>query len=114
MNHARLFYNDTPEFIPVPSELIHRKTEVIFLSLDEEEQTPSTQQQRPIGLAKDKGILLPDAFFEPLADDFLASFNVDTENPPELTELFGKVPPCFKSAEEIDAFIRSERDAWDD
>ncbi len=72
-------------------------------------------KSRPIGLAKDKGIPLPDSFSDSLPDDFLAFFqDVDVENPPELSELFGKVPPCFKSAAEVDTFIRAERDAWDD
>lgn len=71
--------------------------------------------QRPIGLAKDKGDPLPDSFSEPLPDDLLAFFqDVDVENSSELTELFGKVPPCFKSAAEIDTFTSAERDAWDD
>lgn len=105
MNHARLFYNDTPEFIPVPSELIHRKTEVIFLPLDEEEQAPSTPQQRPIGLAKDKGQALPDEFFIPMEI---------IEKPRSLLELMGSAKGCFSNAEEVDAFIRAERDAWED
>jgi len=105
MSHARLFYNDTPEFIPVPNGLIHRKTEVIFLPLDEEDQAPSKLQPRPIGLAKDKGKALPDEFFallEPI------------EKPRSLLELMGTAKGCFSSAEEVDAFIRAERDAWED
>ena len=105
MNHARLFYNDTPEFIPVPTELIHRKTEVIFLPLDEEEQSPLTPQQRPIGLAKDKDQALPDEFFIPMEI---------IEKPRSLLELMGTAKGCFSSAEEVDAFIRAERDAWED
>ncbi|MCX7098062.1 MAG: hypothetical protein NTV43_09200 [Methylococcales bacterium] len=35
----------------------------------------SSKPQRPIGLAKDKGAPLPDAFFEPLPDELLAAFN---------------------------------------
>jgi hypothetical protein len=30
---------------------------------------------RPIGLAKDKGVSIPDSFFEPLPDELLAAFN---------------------------------------
>ena len=30
----RQIYDDTPEFIPVPLELRHRPTEVIFIALD--------------------------------------------------------------------------------
>ena len=30
-----------------------------------------------------------------------------------LGSLFGKVRGCFKSGEEADAFIRSEREAWE-
>ncbi len=40
MNHARLIYEDTPAFIPVPWELLHRKTEIIILSLEDEVITP--------------------------------------------------------------------------
>jgi hypothetical protein len=36
MNHARLIFEDTPEVIPVPNEFQHRKTEIIFLILDDE------------------------------------------------------------------------------
>jgi hypothetical protein len=82
MNHARLIFEDTPAFIPVPSELQHRKTEIIFLPLDDELIPDSTAAQRdqpltrrPLGLAKDRGIPLPDDFFAPLPDDLLAAFN---------------------------------------
>ena len=37
MSHARLIFEDTPDVISVPTALRHRKTEVIFLSLDEPE-----------------------------------------------------------------------------
>lgn len=78
-------------------------------------KTDAVKPQRHIGLAKDKGVPLPDSFFEPLPDDLLAFFqDVENENPPEITELFGKVPPCFKNAAEVDSFIRAERDAWED
>ena len=33
--------------------------------------------------------------------------------PPPLTSLIGKGKGCFGSAEEVDAFLRAERDAWD-
>lgn len=39
MSHARLIFEDTPAFIPVPRELLHRKTEVIFLPLEDEVTT---------------------------------------------------------------------------
>lgn len=38
MNPARIIYEDTPAFIPIPEELRHRKVEVIFWPL---EGTPS-------------------------------------------------------------------------
>lgn len=41
MSHARLIYDDTPEFIPVPRELRHRKTEIIILTLEDEDVTPA-------------------------------------------------------------------------
>lgn len=33
-------------------------------------------------------------------------------NPP-LSSFFGKVKGCFKNGEEAEAFLRSERDAWE-
>ncbi len=48
-------------------------------------------------------------------DAFFASLpQIDTENPPLITDLIGKAPSCFKNATEVDAFIRAERDGWDD
>ncbi len=38
-------------------------------------KTDTVKSQRPIGLAKDKGVPIPDAFFEPLHDELLAAFN---------------------------------------
>ncbi len=38
MHHARMIFEDSPAFIPVPNVLQHRKTEIIFLSLDEEDE----------------------------------------------------------------------------
>ena len=35
------------------------------------------------------------------------------EEPPSLLSFVGKGKGCFSSAAEVDAFIRSERDAWD-
>ena len=84
MHHARLIFEDTPAFVPVPRELQHRKTEIIFLTLDDETTTEVSAEQhitkptnlsRPLGLAKDKGIPLPESFFEPLPDDILTAFN---------------------------------------
>lgn len=68
---------------------------------DEEANDPHTE--RTINTS----LLMPESFFASLPE-------IDTENPPPLTDLFGKVPPCFKSAAEVDTFIRAERDAWDD
>jgi hypothetical protein len=45
MNHARLIYDDTPEFIPVPNELRHRKIEVIFLPLDDNTDIQTSGEQ---------------------------------------------------------------------
>jgi hypothetical protein len=84
MNHARLIFEDTPAFVPVPHELQHRRTEVIFLTLEDELplESSATQQSikptnltRPLGLAKDKGVPLPESFFQPLPNDVLAAFN---------------------------------------
>jgi hypothetical protein len=33
--------------------------------------------------------------------------------PPPLTSLIGKAKGCFASAEEVDSFLRAERDAWE-
>ncbi|MCX7092316.1 MAG: hypothetical protein NTY50_02525 [Methylobacter sp.] len=77
--------------------------------------TQFQNKSRPVGLAKDKGVPLPDAFFEPLPDEFLTEFSeIDFENPRPITELIGKAKGCFKDAAEIDAFIRDGRDAWDE
>lgn len=119
MNHARLIFEDTPAFIPVPSELQHRKTEIIFLPLDDEltpesSNMPQTAEApskpsapHPVELAHDKEVLLSDEFFACLE-------KMENENPRSLLELVGKGKSCFKNATEIDAFIRAERDAWDD
>jgi len=100
MNHARLIFEDTPAFVPVPRELQHRKTEVIFLTLDDE---TSIATSAPV----QNSVLELDAFFASLPQ-------IDTENPPLITDLIGKAPSCFKNATEVDAFIRAERDGWDD
>ena len=110
MNHARLIYEDTPAFIPVPSELQHRKTEIIFLPLDDELTPQSAAQQiaeEQTEASKNKDLLDPDVFFASLQE-------IDTENPRSLLELIGKGKGCFKNAAEVDAFIRAERDAWED
>ena len=113
MNHARLIFEDTPAFIPVPSELQHRKTEVIFLPLDNELSPQFAAQQTAVAQSEaseptEKSYLLePEAFFASLQE-------IDTKNPRSLLELIGKGKGCFKNAAEIDAFIRVERDAWDD
>jgi hypothetical protein len=38
----------------------------------------------------------------------------DASNPPDILSLIGKGKGCFNSATEVDAFIRAERDAWED
>ena len=35
------------------------------------------------------------------------------EKLPRLTSFIGKAKGCFRSAAEVDAFIRAERDAWE-
>lgn len=118
MNHARLIYEDTPAFIPVPKEMQHRKTEITFLPMDDElapesSTTPQTTVEpskpsalHPVELAEVRDVLLSDEFFASLE-------KVETENPRSLLELIGKGQGCFKNAAEVDAFIREERDAWD-
>lgn len=112
MNHARLIFEDTPAFVPVPLEMQHRKTEIIFLPLDDElspesfaTQQNSVVQNEASVATKNSNLLLPDAFFESLEK---------IDEPGSLLELIGKGKGCFKSAEEVDAFIRAERDAWED
>ena len=64
--------------------------------------TQVQNKSRSIGLAKDKGV--------PLPDEFLTAFSgIDFENPKPITELFGKAKGCFKDATEVDAFIREGR-----
>jgi hypothetical protein len=83
MNPTRMIYEDTPPFIPVPEALRHRRTEVIVWPLDDsaEPESPSSLSTakmltpRPVGLAIDRGVPLPDDFFAPLPDEFLAVFN---------------------------------------
>jgi hypothetical protein len=36
MSYVRLIFDDTPAFIPVPAHLKHRRVEVIFLLLDDD------------------------------------------------------------------------------
>jgi hypothetical protein len=113
MNHARLIYEDTPAFIPVPKEMQHRKTEITFLPMDDEPAPQSTVPQSPVELSVAPEITKPSSLLD--LDAFFASLQeIDAEHPPELTTLFGKVTPCFKSVAEVDTFIRAERDAWDD
>lgn len=108
MNHARLIYEDTPAFIPVPKEMQHRKTEITFLPMDDEPAPQTTVKLlQPVELAEDKNALLSDEFFASLE-------KTATEKPRSLLELIGKGKGCFKNAAEIDAFIRAERDAWED
>jgi hypothetical protein len=103
MSHVRLIFEDTPEFVPVPSELQHRKTEIIFLALDDAAIKATADEpvsrDSSIALSKNKGLSLPDIFFASLQ-------KIDVENPLPLTDLIGKVPACFKSAADVDAFIR--------
>jgi len=108
MNHARLIYEDTPAFIPVPKEMQHRKTEITFLPMDDEPAPQTTVELlQSVELAEDKNALLSDEFFASLE-------KTATEKPRSLLELIGKGKGCFKNAAEIDAFIRAERDAWED
>ena len=114
MKHARMIVEDTPAFIPAPSELQHRKTEIIFLPLDDELTWESAPVKAVLEMPnetfeakKESSLLMSDAFFKSLPE-------IETKTPPSITDLMGKVPPCFNSATEVDAFIRAERDAWDD
>lgn len=36
MSYVRLLFEDTPAFIPVPAHLQHRRVEVIFILLDDD------------------------------------------------------------------------------
>ena len=45
MNPVRLIYDATPDFIPIPQALRHRKTEIIVWPLDEN-QTPAAPDSR--------------------------------------------------------------------
>ncbi|MBK8638069.1 MAG: hypothetical protein IPN92_07165 [Chromatiaceae bacterium] len=48
MNPVRLIYDDTPDFIPIPEALRHRKTEIIVWPLDSdlEAATPALRMGR--------------------------------------------------------------------
>ncbi|WP_394754589.1 hypothetical protein [Crenothrix sp.] len=113
MNHARLIYEDTPAFIPVPKEMQHRKTEITFLPLDDGlASESSTTSQTTVELCKPE---LAENKSALLSDEFFASLEKTVpEKPRSLLELIGKGKGCFKNAAEIDAFIRAERDAWED
>jgi hypothetical protein len=86
MQPTRLFYEDTPAFIPVPAALHHCRSEVIVWPLDNaateempEAHIPQNVQSaaaaRPSGLANDRGVPVPDDFFAPLPDELMAAFN---------------------------------------
>lgn len=116
MRHARMIFEDTPAFIPVPSEMQHRKTEIIFLPLDDA-LSPETFSQQQIsavetkasvprtnGLAKGKGVLLP--------DDLLVNCNGEPITPngqnfPDLSDFHATLPKQDMSAGE---FCRKMRD----
>ena len=110
MNHARLIFEDAPEFIPVPPEMQHRKVEITFLPLDDE-STPNSPVRQKILVTDNstpethKNLLL--------SEEFLASLE-NINKPRSLLELIGKGKGCFNNAAEVDAFIRAERDAWED
>ena len=112
MNHARLIFDDAPEFILVPREMQYRKVEITFLSLDDE--LMSNQSLRATALASDDST--PETHTNLLlSDEFLASLE-NINKPRSLLELVGKGKGkgCFNNAAEVDAFIRAERDAWED
>lgn len=53
MNFVRIIYDDTPDFIPIPEALRHRKTEIILWPLDDQDAPvlptlrPDSRQRRP-------------------------------------------------------------------
>ena len=57
MNPVRLIYDDTPDFIPIPQAMRHRRTEIIVRPLDADLEAPklalSTDRRRspPAALA---------------------------------------------------------------
>ena len=65
MNPARIIYEDTPAYIPIPDELQHRKVEVIFWPLDDELPPAPKPRRRPpaalAGKARDVGDVLSSA-----------------------------------------------------
>lgn len=52
----RQIYNDAPEFIPVPLELRHRPTEVIFIALDHVPEATAKAKQTPAGYEDGDGL----------------------------------------------------------
>jgi len=65
MNPARIIYEDTPAYIPIPDELQHRKVEIIFWPLDDELQPAPKPRRRPpaalAGKARDVGDVMSSA-----------------------------------------------------
>ncbi len=65
MNPARVIYEDTPDFIPIPEGMRHRKVEVIFWPLDEAAAPSEKTRRRPpavlAGKARDRGDVMSSA-----------------------------------------------------
>ena len=64
---------------------------------------------RPGGLIEIRRPDLP----EGAAAEVIVMVEDRPEKLPRLTSFIGKAKGCFRSAAEVDAFIRAERDAWD-
>lgn len=43
----RQIIDDPQDVIPIPPELRHRRTEIIFIAMDEEPETPTVMHQKP-------------------------------------------------------------------
>ncbi len=90
MNPARMVFESAPAFIAVPADMQHRRVEAILWPLDA--VPPITPTGTPVQVS-------PRVRLSPTATP--------------LSQLIGKGKGCFDSAAHIDAFIRSERDAWE-
>lgn len=134
MNPVRIVYEDAPATIPVPADMRHRRVEATFWPLDEPtaihaDHDPTeatnadkTPEPRDVMTTPSAAPELPDlAEFRatlPMqtvsAGDFCRAMRNETsENLPPLTRLIGQARGCFERAEDVNAFIRAERDAWD-
>ncbi len=64
---------NVPDNLPLAT--VEKFVQRIERRLMKQAEKAELKKLRPIGLAKDKGVPIPDSFFEPLPDELLAAFN---------------------------------------